>query len=78
MHVWLAWLNKKGGECLLFCGQYFSIVYYSVFKEKFVKDSFTPCFSWESTLITGAYVDLGNVADKQNQTGWYLSGQLSY
>lgn len=50
----------------------------SSFKEDDAKDLFVAWFPVRNVSITAAYVDLGNIADKDNQTGWYLSGQLSY
>lgn len=48
------------------------------FKEQHAKSLYATWFPIKNTSITGAYVDLGNIADKENQTAWYLSGQLSY
>ena len=50
----------------------------SSFEEDDAKDFFVAWFPVRNISITAAYVDLGNIADKDNQTGWYLSGQLSY
>lgn len=50
----------------------------SSFEEDDGKDFFVAWFPVRNISITAAYVDLGNIADKDNQTGWYLSGQLSY
>ncbi len=50
----------------------------SVYKENDAKDIFVAWFPVKNVSITAAYVDLGNIADKDNQTGWYLSGQLAY
>ena len=50
----------------------------SSFEEDDAKDFFVAWFPIRNISITAAYVDLGNIADKDNQTGWYLSGQLSY
>ena len=50
----------------------------SAFKEDDAKDVFVTWFPHKRFSITGAYIDLGNIANKDNQTAWYLSGQLSY
>jgi hypothetical protein len=48
------------------------------FKENNANDFFLTWFPSRNISITTAYVDLGNIANKDNQTAWYLSGQLSY
>lgn len=48
------------------------------FKEDDAKDLFVAWFPKKNLAFTLAYVDLGNIADKDNQKAWYLSGQLSY
>ena len=50
----------------------------SVFKEESAHDLFIAWFVHKQVAITAAAVDLGNIADKSRQHGWYLSGQLSY
>lgn len=50
----------------------------SAFKEDNAKDVFITWFPLKHFSMTAAYVDLGNIANKDNQTAWYLSGQLSY
>jgi hypothetical protein len=50
----------------------------SVFKEDDAHDIFLAWFPSRNLGITAAYVDLGNIADKDNQRAWYLSGQISY
>jgi hypothetical protein len=50
----------------------------AVFKEDDAKDIFLTWFPVKNFSITSAYVDLGNIANKDNQTAWYLSGQLSF
>lgn len=50
----------------------------SAFNENDAKDVFVTWFPHKRLSITAAAVDLGDVADKTNQTAWYLSGQLSY
>jgi len=50
----------------------------SAFEEEDAKDVFVTWFLHKHVSITGAYVDLGNIANKDNQTAWYLSGQISY
>lgn len=48
------------------------------FKEDDAKDIFVAWFPVKNLALTLAHVDLGNIADKDNQKAWYLSGQLSY
>ena len=48
------------------------------FKEDDAKDFFIAWFPTKYLALTAAYVDLGNIADKDNQKAWYLSGQLSF
>jgi hypothetical protein len=50
----------------------------SVYKEDSARDIFMTWFPHRNVSLTGAYIDLGNIANKDNQTGWYLSGQLNY
>ncbi len=50
----------------------------SVFKEEDAKDVFIAWFPVKYLSLTAAYVDLGNIADKEDQRAWYLSGQLSF
>lgn len=50
----------------------------SVFEEDDAHDVFLAWFPTRYLGITAAYVDLGNIADKDNQRAWYLSGQISY
>jgi Protein of unknown function (DUF3034) len=50
----------------------------NLFDEDDAKDAFVTWFPHKNFSITGAYVGLGNIADKDNQTAWYLSGQISY
>lgn len=50
----------------------------SVFKEEDAKDVFIAWFPFKNLSLTAAYVDLGNIANQENQRAWYLSGQLSY
>lgn len=50
----------------------------NTFKEQDAKSLYTSWFPHKNFSITAAYVDLGNIADKSNQTAWYLSGQVSY
>jgi hypothetical protein len=50
----------------------------SVYKEDSSHDIFMTWFPHRNVSLTGAYIDLGNIANKDNQTGWYLSGQLNY
>jgi hypothetical protein len=50
----------------------------SLFKEDNAKDVFMTWFPVKNFSVTAAYIDLGNIADKDNQKAWYLSGQISY
>lgn len=50
----------------------------SVYREDDAKDIFLTWFAHRNFSITAAYLDLGRIADKDNQTGWYLSGQLGF
>lgn len=50
----------------------------SVFKEDDAKDIFLAWFPIKNFSVTAAYLDLGNIANKDNQTAWYLSGQITY
>jgi Protein of unknown function (DUF3034) len=50
----------------------------NTFKEQDANSLYAAWFPYKNFSITGAYVDLGNIADKSNQTAWYLSGQVSY
>lgn len=50
----------------------------SAFKEDDAYDVFMTWFPQKNISVTGAYIDLGNIANQDNQTGWYLSGQVSY
>jgi hypothetical protein len=47
-------------------------------KEDDARDLFVTWFPMRNLSVTAAYVDLGNIADKDNQRAWYLSGQISY
>ncbi|MBC7786807.1 MAG: DUF3034 family protein [Methylophilaceae bacterium] len=50
----------------------------SVFREQAAKDVYLAWFLVKNLSLTGAYVDLGNIANKENQHGWYFSGQILY
>lgn len=50
----------------------------SSYKEERAQDIFMTWFPMKNFSITGAYLDLGRIAFKENQTGWYLSGQVLY
>ena len=50
----------------------------SSYKEDDAKDLFITWFPVRNLSVTAAYVDLGNIANKDNQNAWYLSGQISY
>jgi hypothetical protein len=47
-------------------------------EEKKAQDIFLTWFPHKNVSVTGAYIDLGTIATKENQTGWYLSGQINY
>ena len=49
-----------------------------VYKEQNAHDVFLAWFPVKNISLTAAYLDLGNIANKANQSGWYLSGQISY
>ena len=49
-----------------------------LFKEQDAKDIYLAWFPFKNLSLTGAYVDLGNIANKENQGAWYLSGQVLY
>lgn len=50
----------------------------SVFKEENAHDIFLAWFPTKNISLTAAYLDLGNIANKSSQSGWYLSGQIAY
>ena len=50
----------------------------SAAEEKKAQDIFLTWFPHRNISVTGAYIDLGTIATKENQTGWYLSGQFNY
>ncbi|PPC94182.1 MAG: hypothetical protein CTY33_05145 [Methylotenera sp.] len=50
----------------------------STFKEDDAHDFFLAWFPTKNFALTAAYVNLGNIADKDDQNAWYLSGQISY
>ena len=50
----------------------------NAFKEDDAKDLFVAWFPTKYLALTAAYVDLGNIANKDNQKALYLSGQLSF
>lgn len=50
----------------------------SSFNENDAKDVFITWFPHKRFSVTAAVADLGDIADKPNQTAWYLSGQISY
>lgn len=49
-----------------------------IYKEDDAKDVFVTWFPQKNFSVTAAYLDLGNIANKDNQSAWYLSGQVSY
>jgi hypothetical protein len=50
----------------------------SAFKENNAQDIFMTWFPHKNVSLTGAYIDLGSIAGNDNQTGWYVSGQINY
>lgn len=50
----------------------------SAFQEDAATDVFVAWFPLKSLAVTAALLDLGNIANKPNQRGWYLSGQLAF
>lgn len=50
----------------------------SVFAEEDAKDVFLAWFPTRHLSITAAWVDLGNIANKPNQSAWYLSTQAAF
>jgi hypothetical protein len=50
----------------------------SSFAEERALDVFAAWFPTRELSVTAAWVDLGNIADKPRQRGWYLSLKLSY
>lgn len=48
------------------------------FKEDNAYDLFLAWFPQRHVSLTAAWVDLGNIATKDKQRGWYLSGQLAF
>ena len=50
----------------------------NAFKEDDAKDLFVAWFPTKYLALTAAYVDLGNIANKDDQKALYLSGQLSF
>jgi hypothetical protein len=50
----------------------------SVFREQDFKDAFLAWFPAKYCSITGGWAFLGNIADKPDQQGSYISLQLSW
>ncbi|MFZ5528076.1 MAG: DUF3034 family protein [Pseudomonadota bacterium] len=48
------------------------------FEEDDAYDLFLAWFPHRHVSLTAAWVDLGNIATKKKQRGWYLSGQLTF
>jgi hypothetical protein len=48
------------------------------FREDNAHDVFISWFMAKSFSVTGAYVDLGNIATHPDQRGWYLALQTSF
>ena len=49
-----------------------------IYKEDDAKDVFVTWFPQKNFALTAAYLDLGNIANKDQQSAWYLSGQVAY
>lgn len=49
-----------------------------VFREDDFRDAFVAWIPWKNVSLTLAYADLGNIADKADQRGWYGSLQASF
>lgn len=47
-------------------------------REQAAKDIFIAWAPTKNLSLTGAYVDLGDIATVRNQHGWYLSGQAGF
>lgn len=47
-------------------------------REQAAKDVFVAWAPTKNLSLTGAYVDLGDIATVRNQHGWYLSGQTGF
>jgi hypothetical protein len=50
----------------------------SAFREDAATDVFIAWFPFKGLSVTAASIDLGNIANKPKQRGWYLSGQLAF
>ncbi|MBP6194541.1 MAG: DUF3034 family protein [Methyloversatilis sp.] len=50
----------------------------SAFREDAATDVFIAWFPFKGFSVAAASVDLGNIANKPQQRGWYLSGQLAF
>ncbi|MGH8170112.1 MAG: DUF3034 family protein [Steroidobacteraceae bacterium] len=50
----------------------------SVFREDDFEDTFLAYLPVTNLAITAAFANLGNIADKPGQRGWYLSLQGSW
>jgi hypothetical protein len=50
----------------------------AAFKEQSAHDIFVAWFPSRHLSLTVAYLNLGNIANKPNQAGWYLSAQLAF
>jgi len=48
------------------------------FKEENAHDFFMTWFPVRNVSLTAAFLDLNNIANKDSQSGWYLSGQFLY
>ncbi len=50
----------------------------TAFREHSAHDLFVAWIPSQYVSVTAAYVNLGNIANKPNQAGWYLSVQIAY
>jgi hypothetical protein len=50
----------------------------TAFKEEDAKSVFVAWFPVKNFSITAAYLDLGQIATKPDQSAWYFSGQIPY
>jgi hypothetical protein len=48
------------------------------FREDNAHDFFVAWFPMRNLSLTAAYLDLNNIANKADQSGWYFSGQILY
>ena len=48
------------------------------FREESARDVFVAWFPSRHLSVTAAWIDLGQIANKRGQTGWYVSAQLAF